>query len=217
MHRLHELAPMPIEIVWHENKTTYLSIKKEKGSLYLRIHRLFHDAPTPVLEALIRYAMKRDLKSGIILKQMAHLYFSRNFAEAKPLTAQGNSYDLQKIFDKTLALLPIEGVTIGWSPRDRRGKFRSLTFGTYDKHRRQIRIHPILDDQEVLLYFLEYIVYHEMLHAVCSTVMDSSGRCTVHTKEFRQKERQFPDFQRAKEWEKGCLTFFKKRKSHGRA
>jgi hypothetical protein len=217
IHRLQKLASVPLEIVWHENKTTYFSVKKERGCLYLRIHRLFYDAPTPVLEAVIRYAMKRDPQSGIILKQMAYLYFSRNLAEAIPLPTQGSVYDLQKIFNKILTYLPVEGVTIGWSPRNRKGKFRSLTFGTYDKHRRQIRIHPILDDREVPLYFLEFIVYHEMLHAVCSSVMDSNGRCIVHTKEFRQKERQFPDFQRAKDWEKGCLTFFKKRKSHGRA
>lgn len=217
IHRLHELAPIPIQIVWHENKTTYLSIRKERSCLHLRLHRLFHDAPTPVLEALIKYAMKRDRQAGIIIKQMAHLHFSRNHAAPEPLNASGQTYDLQKIFNKILLVLPITDVFIGWSNRTRRGKFRSITFGTYDKHRRQIRINPILDDPQVPLYFLEFIVYHEMLHAVCGSMIDSSGRCSVHTREFRQRERQFPDFQKAKEWEKGCLTFFKKRKSHGRS
>jgi len=215
-HRLQAIASMPLKIVWHENKTTFLSVRKEGGCLFMRVHRLFYDAPSPVLEALVKFAMRKDRQALAVIKQMAHLHFSNHHVAAKLLESQGATYDLQKIFDQTLTLLPIQDVSIGWSDRKRTGKFRSITFGTYDKHRRQIRINPILDDPQVPLYFLEFIVYHEMLHAVCHSKMDTSGRCFVHTGEFCEKERQFPFYQKAKEWEKGCLTFFKKRKSHGR-
>lgn len=215
-HRLQEFCPLPLSIVWHENKTTYLSVRKERSRLHLRVHRLFYDAPTPVLEALIQFALKRDRQSGAIIKQMAHLHFSKEIIEAPPLERAGAVYDLQEIFDRINETLQISGVSIGWSPRIRRGKFRSMTFGTYDKHCRQIRINPLLDDKEVPLYFLEFIVYHEMLHDVCPSKMDTQGRCSVHTREFRERERQFPHFRAAKEWEKTSLTFFKKRKSHGR-
>lgn len=208
---------MPLHVVWHENKTTFLSVRKERGCLFLRIHRLFYDAPSPVLEALIQFAIKQDPQALAVIKQMAHLHFSNTRTPAKPLKSQGNTYDLQEIFDRMLSLLPIKEVEIGWSDRRPRGRFRSITFGTYDKHSRQIRINPILDDAEVPLYFLEFIVYHEMLHAVCGSKMDTTGRCSVHTREFKERERLFPHFQKAKEWEKGCLTFFKKRKSHGRS
>lgn len=214
--RLVDLAPMPLNIVWHENKTTFLSVRKEGGCMFLRVHRLFYDAPSPVLEALIKFAVKKDRQALAVIKQMAHLHFSRTHVEAKTLETKGSIYDLQEIFDRMLVLLPIQDVAIGWSDRKRAGKFRSITFGTYDKHSRLIRINPLLDDPQVPLYFLEFIVYHEMLHAVCHSKMDTSGRCSVHTKEFRERERQFPHFREAKEWEKGCLTFFKKRKSHGR-
>lgn len=216
-HKLELLATVPIEIIWHENKTTYLTVKKEAGRTSLRLHRLFYDAPTPVLEALLRYAFKRDRKAKAIIRQMAHLHFSRNVAEAKPLSSSGNCYDLKEIFDRMLSLVPIQGVSIGWSDRPRIGRLRSITFGTFDHHTRQIRINPILDDREVPLYFLEYIVYHEMLHALCPSKMDGSGRCAVHTREFREKERQFPRFSDAKSWEKGCFTFFKMRRKRGRS
>ena len=215
-HRLHEMASMPLHIVWHENKTTFLSVRRERDRLVLRVHRLFYHAPSPVLEALIQYATKNDRQALAVIKQMAHLHFSNTRIEPKLLKRRGTTYDLQEIFDRMLVLLPIKEVAIGWSDRGRRGKFCSITFGTYDKHSRQIRINPLLDDPEVPLYFLEFIVYHEMLHAVCHSKMDTSGRCSVHTREFRERERLFPHFQKAKEWEQGCLTFFKKRKSHGR-
>jgi hypothetical protein len=215
--RLQELTSIPLEIVWHENKSTFLSIRKDRGSLSLRLHRLFYDAPSPVLEALIKYALKKDRPSLAVIKQMAHLHFSKHSVEVKPLSPQGKFYHLQEIFDRLLTLLPIKGVQIGWSERKRVGKLRSITFGSFDRHARQIRIHPILDDPQVPLYFLEFIVYHEMLHAVCSTKMSPGGRCSVHTPEFRERERQFPQFKQAMEWEKQCLTFFKKRKPHGRS
>ena len=216
-HRLQILAPVPLQLVWHENKTTYLSVKKEGKRVILRIHKLFYDAPTPVLQALIRYALQRDPAARAVIKQMAHLHFSQFSAPAEPLQSAGKVYDLQEIFDRVRIHLIIENLSIGWAPKPRLGKFRSITFGTFDKHRRQIRINPLLDHAEVPLYFLEFIVYHEMLHAVCPARMDAAGRCSVHTREFREKERQFPHFGKAKEWEKTSLIFFKKRKSHGRA
>jgi hypothetical protein len=214
-HRLHELAPCPLHLIWHENKTTYLSVKKERRRLSLRVHRLFFDAPTPVLEALLHYALKGDRDSLAILKQMAHLHFSQNHIAPDPLSSQGKIYDLQEILDRSRQIIPVADVSIGWSNRRTKSKFRSMTFGTYDKHSRQIRIHPLLDDPDVPLYFLEFIVYHELLHAVCPSKMDIEGRCSVHTREFRDRERQFPRFHEAKEWEKTSLKYFK-RKSHGR-
>jgi hypothetical protein len=217
--RLEALCPVPLCLVWHENKSTYLSVRKVRRTLHMRVHRLFYDAPTPVLEALIRYALKpQDRSAHAMIKQMAHLHFSQVVIAAEPLPTKGHVYDLQEIFHRLLSLVPIEGVSIGWSRRSKGGKFHSITFGTYDRVCRQIRINAILDDPQVPLYFLEFIVYHEMLHALCPSKMDSFGRCWVHTAEFRSKERQFPQYQAAKEWEKKSLTFFKKRKSsHGRS
>lgn len=216
MDRLQDLCPIPLEIIWHENKTTYLSVLKERKKLHLRLHRLFYNAPTPVLEALIRYALKNDPNARAIIKQMAHLHFSQNAVAPEPLNPIGTTYNLTEIYERLKNLLSMPETSIGWSNRAHRGKFRSITFGTYDKHCRQIRINPLLDDRQVPLYFLEFIVYHEMLHAVCPSRIDARGRCSVHTKEFKEKERQFPHFKEAKEWEKLSLKFFKKRKSHGR-
>jgi len=215
-HRIQELSPVPLKLFWHENKTTYLSIRKDKGHLSVRIHRLFYDAPTPVLQAVIDFALKKSAASRAIIKQMAHLHFSQIHVKGESLTPEGEVYNLQEIYDRLLSIAPISDVSIGWSNRARKGKFRFITFGTFDKHCRQIRINPLLDDKDVPLYFLEFIVYHEMVHALCPTTIDSKGRCSVHTAEFKAKEREFPQYAQAKEWEKTSLNFFKKRKSHGR-
>lgn len=217
--RLCALSPLPLQVIWHENKSVYLRIAKNRQRLCLRLHRLFEQAPTPVLQALICYALTRDAKSKAVIRQMAHLHFSKTRAHPQPLASRGSTYDLQKIFDEIRDPFPSvasQGVSIGWSIARKRGHFRSITFGTYDSLRRQIRIHPLLDDPDVPLYFLQFIVYHEMLHALFPPTMDRKGRCSIHSAEFRAKERQFPHYFQAKVWGKGSLEFFKARGYRGR-
>jgi hypothetical protein len=214
--KLAALCPLPLNLAWHENRTSFFSCRKERRSIHLRLHKLFAKAPSPVLEAVVFYAVKGDRKAGIIVRQMAHLYFSQKRIAADELEAKGKAYDLHEVRDRIKKnYFPDVEVAIGWSTHRRVGRFKCMTFGSYDRHRNQIRIHPFLDDAAVPLYFLEFIVYHEMLHAVIPARMDVRGAIHSHTREFRLKEKQFPEFERAKEWEKNSLQFFK-RKLHGR-
>ncbi len=216
--QLQDLCPLPLTLIWHENRRTYFSARLQKRHLTLRLHRLFLEAPTPVLKALIQMALKKDPQSRTIVRKMAHLYFNKNRVLAKPLPSLGEVYDLQAIYDqvKRNHFDASFDASIGWSDAPRRSRFRSLTFGTYDKHSHQIRINPLLDDEGVPLYFLEFIVYHEMLHAICASFIDDAGRCRVHTPEFREKEKLFPLYKEAKEWEKQSLHYFRRKQSHGR-
>lgn len=140
----------------------------------------------------------------------------------KPLRMTGKFYDLKAMFE-TLRLEPIfqtqtvDEVLIGWSNVSKSGAFRYMTFGTYDRQRNQIRLNPLLDDEKVPPYFVEFVVYHEMLHAVCKPEIDTRGRMISHTKEFRRLEKKFPQYAEAKEWERKSLKFFQMRQSHGRS
>jgi hypothetical protein len=64
-----------------------------------------------------------------------------------------------------------------------------------------IRIHPLLDQPFVPRWFLEYVLYHEMLHSVVPEEVDSTGRRRIHTQEFYRRERAFPRYHRARRWE----------------
>ena len=67
-----------------------------------------------------------------------------------------------------------------------------MTFGSYEAETDTIRIHPDLDSRKTPRVFLEYIVYHEMLHVIHPTQVHPSGRRTVHTAAFKRAERRFP-------------------------
>jgi predicted SprT family Zn-dependent metalloprotease len=130
----------------------------------------------------------------------------------------GSTYDLKEIYDRIKAkhFTSSYDATIGWAPA-RPSSFRSITFGTYNRDKHHIKINPILDHPEVPLYFIEFVIYHEMLHAVCPFKYDRQGRCFVHTPEFRAKEKLFPHFKAAKEWEETSLRFFRRLKVYGRS
>lgn len=72
-----------------------------------------------------------------------------------------------------------------------------------------IKINPIMDDITIPAYFIEYIVYHEMLHAVYPPIL-GKGKRIVHHKKFIEMEKNFPDYAKAKAWEKkeGKKKFF---------
>ena len=71
-----------------------------------------------------------------------------------------------------------------------------------------IRIHPLLDQPFVPRWFLEYVLYHEMLHSVVPDETNSAGRRRIHTAEFYRRERAFPRYRRARQWEDENLARF---------
>ena len=215
--KIRRLCKTPFQIRLHENKTTFLKVEKRAGVFRFHLHRLFVEAPTPVLEAVVRFAHKNDPKAKAILQQMAHLYFTKNRSKPLSLSAKGKVYDLEEIYErvKKECFSKEYSASIGWGTRRSQGRFRSVTFGLYDRHCHQIKINPILDHKEVPLFFVEFIVYHEMLHAVCEPLIDSRGRTWVHTKEFKMREKEHPFFKPAKKWEKESLKVLKR--IYGRA
>jgi hypothetical protein len=214
---LQSSSSVPLTISWHENKRSYLSFRKERTGVFIRLHRLFEDVPVPVLDALARYILKRDLSAKPLLRRAVHHYFSNRRIASDALLSQGRCYDLKEIYDqiKHDFFTPAYDAAIGWGRGSVGSRFRHITFGTYDRHRHQILIHPLLDDPEVPAYFISFIVYHEMLHAVCQSQIDMRGYMRCHTREFRQREKLFPQYKQAKEWEKNSLIWFKRR-SRGR-
>ena len=125
-----------------------------------------------------------------------------------PLVTEGQAYDLttvyadlnERFFGGKLKVPITWGRGVG---RARRG---GLTFGSYDPVLALIRIHPVLDRTEVPRYFLESVVYHEMLHHHMGGVPDSAGRTVYHTRAFREAEARYPRHEDALAWEKANLA-----------
>src|SRR5262249_47541297 len=118
----------------------------------------------------------------------------------------GRNVDLQEIFDD-LNRRCFEGelqARITWAPYRRMQRRRSIKLGTYCVEDRVIRVNPILDQAFVPRFFVEWIVHHEMVHAVIREPI-VAGRRMFHPREFRDRERAFEHYERARAWERANL------------
>jgi predicted metal-dependent hydrolase len=69
--------------------------------------------------------------------------------------------------------------------------------GHYDPAHNAIVVSRVFDHPRVPRYAVEYIVYHEMLHLKHPVKLRGTRRC-VHSKEFQEEEKQFPELARAR-------------------
>ncbi len=129
-----------------------------------------------------------------------------------PFNHEGQYFDLKAVFNKInqqyFSRTPLRGYSITWGRRRRLAPKEYFVFGTIQEEDRIIRIHPRLDASFVPLWFLEYVLYHEMLHSVVPDEILPGGRRKVHTEEFYRREREFQHYRRARRWEDENLARF---------
>jgi predicted SprT family Zn-dependent metalloprotease len=213
---LSTLVGEQVRLVVHDNRSTMVSFRRAGRLLHYRVHHMFLDAPREVVHALATFAgpgrglaaRRRDAGERIDAYVREH---RARIGDPRParLQARGRFHDLQAIYDRLNAAHfgGLVEARIGWGPNRggrRRGR-RTIKTGVYVQDARLIRIHPALDRAEVPELYVAAVVHHEMLHQVVPTV-ERNGRRVVHGAEFRRREREYPDHQRAKEWEERNLT-----------
>ena len=133
----------------------------------------------------------------------------RQFEFSEP--GQGRYFNLREIFNKMNERYfgnRLKRYKIVWGRRRARRPQEMIVFGTIQEEDRIIRIHPLLDRVFVPTWFVEYVVYHEMLHAFVPDEYDAAGRRQVHHEKFLARERKFHWFRRAKAWEQENLGRF---------
>jgi predicted metal-dependent hydrolase len=127
------------------------------------------------------------------------------------LQHEGKYFDLRTIFDRLNERHfrgRLRGYKVMWGRKRKRRPKEYFIFGTIQEEDRVIRINPLLDQPFVPLWFLQYVLYHEMLHAVVPDEAGANGRRLVHTERFNERERQFPGYRRARRWEEENLARF---------
>ena len=127
------------------------------------------------------------------------------------LRHEGLYFDLQAIFNRLNERYfrgRMRGYEVRWGRRRKQRPKEYFIFGTIQEEDRVIRINPALDQPFVPLWFLQYILYHEMLHSVVPDEEMPGGRRRVHTEEFNRRERAFRGYHRARRWEEENLAKF---------
>lgn len=194
-----------VRLVVNDNRSTMVSYQRELGELTLRLHHMFLDAPDEVVRALADYAGRGRRRAGNTIDAYVHQREERIRAVARrpeTLKSVGRCFDLQAIFARLNAVHFQDGIRarIGWGRGVNRRRRKSIRLGVYDHTAREIRIHPALDKPDVPLFFVEYIVFHEMLHQLFPSARHD-GRHVHHPRAFKDREKAFPLYDAAIAWE----------------
>jgi hypothetical protein len=202
-------ASVTVEI--HDNTHTMVTYQRHRGRWRIRLHHMFLAAPDGVLDSLAEFVRTANPTASSQLDR----YIERNKAFIRKMTpAQmrrrlriepvGRHHDLASIFvalnRRYFGNRIGATITFGPAPRSKLPR-KSIKMGSYSADSKVIRIHPALDQPNVPRYFVEWIVFHEMLHHVYRARRGEDGRRCVHPPEFMEHERRFHDFQRAQAWE----------------
>ncbi|HYL75423.1 MAG TPA: SprT-like domain-containing protein [Bryobacteraceae bacterium] len=185
-------------------------VRLDDSGVQVRITDVLDGAPSQILEALAhillsklfrrpapkmhaeryrRYLNRKEMRRSLQLVKQAR---GRKFVSGP----RGVCYDLEEIFEQLnrgyfhgLMARPL----LGWS----RTVSRTM-LGHYDPSHNAIILSRLLDSTNVPHLAVEYVVFHEMLHLRYPVEHRGARRC-VHTREFKEAERQFPRLKEAKD------------------
>jgi hypothetical protein len=193
-----------------DNRSVLLSFRRSGGVTHLRLHRMFLHAQLAVVRALARSLRRTSRVADLEVRRFMNDNLHRVRKQRRPLPpllTAGRAHDLGGIFRRLNDRFfggKLE-VPLTWGRGVGRARRGGLTFGSYDPVLGLIRIHPVLDRPEVPFFFVESVVYHEMLHHRLGGVPDKAGRTVYHTRAFRQAEGRYPWHREALAWEKENL------------
>jgi hypothetical protein len=202
---LEKVTKKQISLVITDNSSSMLSMKTKGRSVSVRVHRIFLFADSEVIDEIAGFIVNSRAKSPHIrdyIRKNTHL-LKRRPPRKVNIKTEGTCYNLLEMFH-SINMKYFEGkvsASITWGLKGPRRVAARRTLGSYCSDNNTIRINPMLDTKRVPRYFLEFIVYHEMLHADMGIKTDTARR-TMHSKEFRKREKTFEHYDRAIAWEK---------------
>lgn len=208
--RLAAAMPEPVILAITDNSHAIITHQCKRGVVRARVHHMFLDAPDPIIAALVKYVAHNDPKAsaliGDYIEENTGRLARRPISQIRPVT-EGKHHDLQAIFER-LADRHFDGalnVRVTWGRRSKAMNRKTIKLGSYSSRDRLIRIHPALDRRWVPRYFVELVMFHEMLHHVMPHTR-RAGRRNLHPPEFHEREREHRHYERAMAWERAHLA-----------
>ena len=211
--RLDPMLSSRIELVETSNRVNLVSFRIDEEGTVLRVSDRLADAPEEILESIARWA-RGGRGSGVagrtVRAYVQQMPYPEEGEAPRALESKGMFHDLATLMDKVrdehLPRVRVRGVGWARAPRRRRRRSGSVRLASFQEASRTIRVHPALDSPHVPAWVVEFLLFHELLHAKLGSTVDAAGRTRFHTPTFRQMERDHPDCGRYLEWERGPLA-----------
>ena len=220
-----ERKGIKLHVKINDNRQTMLSVQWEPNQTKVSLHRMFLTAPQNIMQALACYikrehkAISPDIKAFIEARRLELDY--SHIIDRDTLDTKGSAFDLMKIYRKLNKTYFKNSLDLGitWFGSSFIRNRSRCSLGLYYDTLKLIKIHRLLDNPLVPYFVIEFVVFHEMLHAVCPAYIDERGIHRAHGAEFKKHEESFYCYKEATDWiRKHQMNFFLFRgRSNGRA
>jgi predicted metal-dependent hydrolase len=186
-----------------------LTIRRREDVVHVRFSDLLRRAPMEVLEGaaalLLARVYRRKAPRALVEPYLEYARSDRTRMRMNRMrrgrvrlaatNPRGQQFDLERLFDELNKIYfagSLQRPHIGWSKRNWRRQF-----GCYDPGPNQILLNRRMDRAGVPQFAVEYVLFHEMLHVKHPT-RRSGCSLVSHSREFREEEKRFAGFERAR-------------------
>ena len=201
--------PPRFRVEFYPYSSLVLTIRRREDVVYVRFSDLLRRAPMAVLEAaaalLLARVYRRKPSRELTEPYLEYARSDRTRSRMNRMRSgrvrlsatnpRGDHFDLNRLFDdlnREYFAGQLQRPHIGWSTRIWRRQF-----GCYDPGPNQILLNRRMDRPGVPACAVEYVLFHEMLHVKHPT-RRSGCSMVSHSREFREEEKRFPEFARAR-------------------
>jgi hypothetical protein len=201
--------PPRFRVEFYAYSSLVLTIRRREEVVYVRFSDLLRRAPAAVLEGaaalLLARVYRRKAPRALVEPYVEYARSDRTRTRMNRMrrgrvrlaatNPRGEHFDLEKLFDELNANYfggSLRRPHIGWSVRSWRRQF-----GCFDPGPNQILLNRRMDRPGVPRFAVEYVLFHEMLHVKHPT-RRSGCSLVSHSREFREEEKRFAEFERAR-------------------
>ncbi len=204
-----EGRPPRFRVEFYPYASLVLTIRRREELVFVRFSDLLRRAPLPVLEGaaalLLARVYRRRAPASLVEPYLEYARSNRTRSRMNRMRRgrvrlvhtgpRGRHFDLERLFEELNEKYfagTLQRPHIAWSTRGWRRQF-----GCYDPGPNQILLNRRMDHPRVPQCAVEYVLFHEMLHVKHPT-RRSGCSLVSHSREFREEEKRFPEFERAR-------------------
>lgn len=201
-----------IDLFLTDNRRRMASMRRRgDGTLEVRLQRIFLRAPDPVLAELAAMLKGGEADRGLLREFVEECFAGDGPAiaarerNAAPSAREKSAHHDIAAYARRLNETYLAGrstAKVAWGRRDKRRSRRSIRFACYDGERNLVIMNRKLDNPDIPAYFVEYVLFHEMLHEVLGIGERADGKRDIHGDLFKLMESTFPDYEKARRYEK---------------
>lgn len=197
-----------------KNKNNYLVyVKKKIFSNEIHVHSVFLKADKNLLADIVDFILERnknELKN--IKKRLSDFFHENHEVKNVKINTKYKYKNINEMFLNIIGELKDEFIKIDFTKikitwgRVTAYRSRCIRFGSYDKKKNIIRLHPILDNDNIPDFFINSIIYHETAHFI---VFENNRKAKSHNRDFYKLLKNIdPFFLKSKRWEKENKMIF---------